>query len=240
MKCLNDVCLFTVDGREKNNLIYDKINNILFHCNSEIKFKYNLHLTNSIDEDLTFTEKNGVQIYSLKIPQLSYYTYNKFCVENLYHILQKIDCSHFLMIQDDGFIINPNLWSDDFLAYDYIGAPWINNEDEPKFGWVETYGMKTSVGNGGFSLRSKKFIEISSKLRYNSTANEDVFLCAVMHDYFTEHGLKFAPIDIAAIFSLETKTRQYNSLEKCFGFHGKHNLAEVKKIFDERNIKNVM
>ncbi len=29
-----------------------------------------------------------------------------------------------LVIQYDGFILNPDAWRDEFLDYDYIGAPW--------------------------------------------------------------------------------------------------------------------
>lgn len=29
-----------------------------------------------------------------------------------------------LLVQNDGFIVNSNLWDDRFLDYDYIGAPW--------------------------------------------------------------------------------------------------------------------
>ena len=36
------------------------------------------------------------------------------------------------MVQDiDGHIVNPHLWTNEFLKYDYIGAPW------PKFKKME-------------------------------------------------------------------------------------------------------
>ena len=35
-----------------------------------------------------------------------------------------IESDFALVVQDDGHIVNPNNWSDEFLAYDYIGAPW--------------------------------------------------------------------------------------------------------------------
>lgn len=58
-----------------------------------------------------------------------------------------IETSYVLIIQYDGFILNPDAWTDEFLEYDYIGAPWWYTDD-------------CNVGNGGFSLRSKKLLEI--------------------------------------------------------------------------------
>ena len=54
------------------------------------------------------------------------------------------------LVSEDG-----NRWRDEFLEYDYIGAPW----NVPA-------GSRNNIGNGGFSLR-RKFLEVSSKLRYN-------------------------------------------------------------------------
>jgi len=240
MKQLNDVCLITIDGRKKeaDQKNYNLLNNIINFCNTDIKFKYSVHLTSSIDNDIEYIEKNNTTISSIKIPELSYFQYNIFCVNYLYGYISKIPCSHFLIIQDDGFIINPNLWDDDFLNYDYIGAPWIKNENEEPFGWVAEYG--NSIGNGGFSLRSKKFIKESSCLNYNSTANEDVFLTCVKFNYFKGKNINFPNIDLAARFSIETRTNKYNNFNNCFGFHGKHNLNDVKKLLNEKGITNVL
>jgi len=53
-----------------------------------------------------------------------------------------IDTEYYIGIHDDGFIINPHLWREEFLEYDYIGAPWK---------WE---GRINRVGNGGFVLKS--------------------------------------------------------------------------------------
>ena len=31
---------------------------------------------------------------------------------------------HVLLIQWDGFVVNPSAWSDEFLDFDYVGARW--------------------------------------------------------------------------------------------------------------------
>jgi hypothetical protein len=54
--------------------------------------------------------------------------------------------THVLVIQWDSFVIHPEQWTDEFLAYDYIGAVWPHHPQSP-------------VGNGGFSLRSLKLLQ---------------------------------------------------------------------------------
>ena len=72
-------------------------------------------------------------------------------VERNHLLLKKyIDTDFCLIIQGDGFVIHPENWTDEFLKYDYIGAPWRN---------LAHYSF-IRVGNGGFSLRSKKLLKI--------------------------------------------------------------------------------
>ena len=40
----------------------------------------------------------------------------------IYHLHKFINTSHVLLIHPDGFVVNPNSWSDEFLNYDYIGT----------------------------------------------------------------------------------------------------------------------
>jgi hypothetical protein len=41
-----------------------------------------------------------------------------------YEIPPQIETSHALIIQWDSGIVDPSMWSEEFLQYDYIGAPW--------------------------------------------------------------------------------------------------------------------
>src|SRR5687768_5817660 len=66
--------------------------------------------------------------------------YSQFVIKQLN---QYVATPHVLLIQYDGFVLNPDAWQEAFLVYDYIGAPWLEEE-----GYI--------VGNGGFSLRSKR------------------------------------------------------------------------------------
>lgn len=125
-----------------------------------------------------------------------------------------IDTDYVLLIQYDGFIANGKNWSQDFLKYDYIGAPW-------------TFHDIYQVGNGGFSLRSKKLLEVcldeNVKLLGGSNKNElleDATICRYFRSYLeVMHKIKFAPLNVAEDFAYENGTKVSN---KLFGFHGFH------------------
>ena len=103
-------------------------------------------------------------------------------------------------------MLNGKSWQDEFLQYDYIGAPWL-------------YSDGKDVGNGGFSLRSKllqiflandEFIEI--------THPEDDCICRLYRSYLEKiYGIKFPNDDTADQFAYELRTPIYDT----FGFHGR-------------------
>lgn len=145
----------------------------------------------------------------------NYETYNKFLVEDINSL---ITTDFVLVVQPDGFIINPSKWDNKFLSYDYIGAPWP---------WHNV------CGNGGFSLRSKKFIELSSRLQYSKyhheydVCPEDYFLCMNNRNYFIDNGCLFSSIRDGLDFSFELPIKEFpnHSIKDSFGFHGKFHLA---------------
>lgn len=140
-------------------------------------------------------------------------THNLTSLMTLKGINEVVDTEFCLCIHDDGFIINPHLWTDEFLEYDYIGAPWPGKE----------------VGNGGFCWKSKKFIELCQNIPWNG--EHDDWLVSVTHkNYFEENGCKYAPFDLARRFSLESKIAGYEyDLNNCFGFHGRGEVYDVHK-----------
>ena len=54
-----------------------------------------------------------------KIGNVDEYSYNM-----IYRLGDYIDTEFALVVQYDGYVINPGLWRDEFLNYDYIGAVW--------------------------------------------------------------------------------------------------------------------
>ena len=154
--------------------------------------------------------------------------YSRFFVEEL---VNYIDTDYCIGVQWDSSIINPDLWDDDFLNFDYIGAPWPN---------VPYYINR--VGNGGFALRSKRFLQISAELTYDpyhyeyKCAPEDWFICVKNYGYMFERGIRFADPLTASRFSVESplpeKPYDRHRLEtyKSFGFHYDKNIAGMEQI----------
>ena len=136
-----------------------------------------------------------------------------------------VETSHCLVYQCDGFIIDHTKWSDDFFNCDYIGAVWPN------------VGQANRVGNGGFSLRSKKLLELSTKIAPDPNSKhkaEDWTICVDNFNYMIANGINFADIHTARKFSVE-HTNDVCSYDKgvlntygSFGFHDKTNIAAMK------------
>lgn len=116
--------------------------------------------------------------------------------------------SHVLIVQWDAGILDTNVWSEEFLKYDYIGAPW---------GW---HGDGHEVGNGGFSLRSLKLMYhvFDNKDAYPFKNPEDDTLCREYRPKLEAAGFKWAPSVIASEFSVERS--KMAGVNKHFGFHG--------------------
>jgi len=129
--------------------------------------------------------------------------YSRFVLKELY---KYIETDYVLIIQHDGYVLDGNSWDGKYLEYDYIGAPWL-------------YIDGRNVGNGGFSLRSKRLMGILGTDDFIMGMNpEDDVICRLYRPYLEEkHGIKFAPEDIADKFSFELR----EPICKTFGFHGK-------------------
>jgi hypothetical protein len=123
---------------------------------------------------------------------------------------QYVAGTHVLIIQWDSFILHPELWTNDFLQYDYIGAVWPHHPDTP-------------VGNGGFSLRSVKLLEALESPRITKRHPEDFCICddnkSTLENQF---GIRFAPTGVAEQFAVER-----TSWHRAFGFHGFFNFGKA-------------
>ena len=92
----------------------------------------------------------------IQIPNIDLNGYSKFMLNELH---EYFDTSHCLIVQSDAFVVNPECWVNEFLKYDYIGAPWTENIKPNDNILLDL--KKNRVGNGGFSLRSKKILNIT-------------------------------------------------------------------------------
>lgn len=134
-----------------------------------------------------------------------------------------------ILVQADGYAVNHEAWTDEFLNYDYIGAPWL---------WWEPHEQ---IGNGGFSLRSRRLYDallawwpgyrnqdwpdLHPKY-YNPNGREgimeDNLIAGPFRPELERRGCRFAPVDLAHRWSIEG-SESYTSpwFRKSLGFHGK-------------------
>ena len=175
-------------------------------CQSQMKFNRSILFTN---EDV---EVGGVDV--VKIDKLDYKGYNEFVAKDLY---QYVSSDFVLLAQNDGYVVDGSLWKEEFLKYDYIGAPWPSQTHFTK------ENKEVRVGNGGFSIRSRKLLRAPTALGLEFTDmgtgfwHEDGFLCVHRRKELEDYGIKFAPVEVAAQFSTEFKTPE---TVKSFGGHG--------------------
>lgn len=181
MKTLKDVTLIATDGANP-----ERTARVMRHCERMFGFAASV---------LIDTPKNYQDAMRCEIEELA----------------RHVHTSHALFISHDGWIINPQLWNDDWLQYDMIGAPW-----------PAAWGTKHRVGNTGFCLRSKRFLEATAAaIPLWAGQNGDVFTCQVLNRPLTELGMKYAPVEVAAKFSWEHYIEEGDCGPACsFGFHG--------------------
>jgi tetratricopeptide (TPR) repeat protein len=157
------------------------------------------------------------EIEWVPIPKIeSLRQYNHFVLRQLNRY---VETSHVLSIQTDGYILNPGKWNDSWLHYDYIGAPWIHSR----------WNRQNRVGNSGFCLRSRRLLEATARWSepqysaYTKTTGywlDDVVTCCVAFADLCRDGLRFAPLDVAAMFSFEDPIPEILiSVDDVFGFH---------------------
>lgn len=144
----------------------------------------------------------------------------------MFHELHKhINTEYALTIQYDGFVVNPDMWNDEFFNYDFIGAPWPDND--PSHIYKET-GEYIRVGNGGFSLRTKKLLQAPTQLNLKFESfvyegvgylNEDGLFVHAYRKELLEYGIKYAPAELAYKFSREYQCDEFDNTIEPFGFH---------------------
>jgi hypothetical protein len=178
----------------------------------EIRFARTLFLTDAVPPGVDLPE--GIEMIPSG-PIRSFEDYSRIVLKGLY---PQVATSHVLVVQWDGYVAHPELWMDEFLDWDYLGAPWPDG----KGGY--------SVGNGGFSLRSRKLLEALQDDRFPLLTNtEDVTICGHHRPRLeSDFGIRFGPADLAKWFSFEMDARDVVAGQKTFGFHGLFNLFAVE------------
>lgn len=112
-------------------------------------------------------------ITHVPIQPLGYFEYGLFV---LYALHALVSTEYALIVQEDGWVLSGDQWSDTFFDFDIVGAPVHlarvkqggRSEYLRHFHWTDFLGQPDTridiVLNGGFSLRSKRMLEAPQRL----------------------------------------------------------------------------
>lgn len=136
----------------------------------------------------------------------------------VYELPKYIKTDFCLLVHDDGYIIHPELWKDEWLEYDYIGSPFPLPTDD--YSYRDEEGDIIRVGNS-VGLRSKRLMDLvatTERRHYYGNNNEDGKLCVHHHKWLESQGCKFAPLEVAIHFGKEHEIPENVGLQ-TFLFH---------------------
>ena len=188
-----------------NNIIdnvpeYTKIQ--IFHGTKNLDY-IKKHFGNQI-------KSNKIILTNLNVENLTIKDYNLLLTSS--NFWNNIDGEHILIFQTDSCMCSKSINKiEDFLKYDYVGAPW----KDPNY--------PNNGGNGGFSLRKKsKMLEIITNHKYNNE-NEDL--------YFSKYSNNLPSRELLKSFAVETLL--YNStpigIHKPWDWLNKNELNKLKE-----------
>ena len=180
---LPDVTIFTFCWGEEH--VRKSLRSMLIGMD-QVQFKRSVLITDSSKTDLSLFDRT-INKYDIDVCDMSVDLSSNmsdddknrsgFCESFIQQTNKYILDDFCLNVQHDSTIIDIGQWDNRYLAYDYIGAPWpihIVQASDMVAGRIEK--IPNVVGNGGFSLRTRKFVEESAKLGWDHK-NEDLNIC---------------------------------------------------------------
>jgi len=173
--------------------------------------------------------------HRIEIPEIkTLIHYSVFMLKKAY---QYVDTQHVLVVQRDGWILNPQAWNQAWLQYDYIGA---------------LFNQFDIMGVGGFSFRSRKIMEAISKkyphwdgtnehaqqLQKSMQMYEDGEIAITYRAQLEAEGFKFADLRTASLFSAGGNPNLKYHQPHPFGFHGSWKAVNIETGLVEPLIKH--
>lgn len=172
----------------------------------DLRFGRTLLLTDALPAGVALPP--GIELVAID-PLATRVAYSQFVLKSL---APYITTTHVLLIQWDGYVVNADAWDPDFLDCDYLGAKWFWHDD----------GMR--VGNGGFSLRSRRLLQALGDPAITLVDAEDETICRHFRPLLErEHGIRFGSEALADRFSFEVSP----PVGRPFGFHGLFNFCRT-------------
>ena len=219
---IKDVTYLSVYLNKLSQKKKSDIDSIVTLCNSEFS-NLDFHSKRIFTCDVPDNRPKNIEFF--KVNEISYEEFTNFVALKY---ADMFDSEFMINFHCDAFIINPNSWKDSFLNYDYIGAPF------------DAGGLRDPCsGNGGFSLRSKKFCIEFRDLFMNlpqdyKTLPEDFLCCHILREDLKLKGIKFAPFEVASQFATEHLAYKDKDFYESFGMHEFRPISESE--VDNRNL----
>lgn len=162
-------------------------------------------------------QKPDCETYDFEVREIKDLSFNQYTPWLLSNLKDLFESEFMINFHADGMIQNRSAWKEQFLDYDYIGAPWE---------------IFINGGNGGFSLRSRALCEGVSEIDLSGfdfnkftggeriiAHNEDVVICRTYEKFLKHKGVKFAPTELSCKFSTEHFAHEEKDFYDSFGFH---------------------
>jgi hypothetical protein len=147
--------------------------------------------------------------------------YSRFVLKDL---LAHITTDFVQIVQWDGYVINGAAWTEEFQRYDYIGARWWFREDG------------RNVGNGGFSLRSRRLLLALQDPEIGVDLPEDNAICLEYRGLLeSRYGIRVAPAGLADRYAFEgtPPTMREFGFHRLFNFPLLYRQAALAEILEE-------
>lgn len=138
-----------------------------------------------------------------------------------YDLGDYVQTDYALLVHNNGFVVHPECWKDEWLNYDFCGSPFPLPQDEVSYRDIN--GVVQRVGNS-VGLRSKKLLDLPKKLglewkSFHGWDNEDGAITVNYRHIFEENGCKFMPFEEALYFGREHELPENQDIDKTFVFH---------------------
>jgi len=198
------------------------LNNFMTYLSDEWKFiivhgnTNKEYVSNIMDTELPHYKHKILSYIQLPTDNLTAEEYSNILKDPGFY--ENIHTDIFLIFQTDSIILKEHKeLINQFLQYDYVGAPWVFNQQ---------------VGNGGLSLRKKsKMLEIIHNVPNNSHLEDIYFI------YQNRVPLYKPPFELAKLFSIETTFHPYSfGVHKLWAHLKKDDFEYLKHKYDDIRI----
>ncbi len=144
----------------------------------------------------------------------------------VYELGDHIRTDFALIVHADGFVVHPEMWRDEFLDYDYSGAPWPLPPEGDTTTYRDRDGNICRVGNSA-GIRSKRLMEFPKKAGVPWEGEyaygrmwyyEDGFICCKIRHLLEAEGMRIAPLEVAKYYSHEKMIPEVQGITP-FAFH---------------------